>query len=160
MKFFHWCIKCVCCLLPTLIVVGCAWAVLFIIGWYATYGEIDESQYACVHEWAEEFPEIKIMVEDASWEDDTIDKSEFKDISEAAEPFLKEKRDAVEIPEYKYEEIRDWVRNLSILKPTVDSFLKNDGKISKSEYTKIWRMKRDLQKDQLIQEVSVPTETK
>ncbi len=60
-----------------------SWAI-----WSSVYGQIDSESYDQVHSWSKDFPEIRLMVETATWEDNKIDFSEFLEIKKAAIPLL------------------------------------------------------------------------
>lgn len=142
-------------------------ATLCVLGWatYATiYGEINEKQYAYIGEWAEKHPDIQTMVEDATWEDDTMDMLEYTAICKVISPLQKEQEEQErqnptwpEIGTNQYAELRDWAKQSPVFQRHVRGFI-DDGTIDTAEYDKLWVIMKQIQRDKLIQEVSVPME--
>lgn len=56
--------------------------------WSISYAEIYTDKYILVHYWSKHLPEVRLMVETATWEDDKIDKSEFREIEKVATKLL------------------------------------------------------------------------
>lgn len=56
--------------------------------WENHYQEIDSEKYVRVHYWSKNFPELRLMIETATWEDDIIDMSEYKKIAKMANKLL------------------------------------------------------------------------
>ncbi len=56
--------------------------------WAIFYAEIDTNKYTRVHYWSKHLPEVRLMVETATWEDDKIDKFEFREIEKVATKLL------------------------------------------------------------------------
>lgn len=62
------------------IIGGLIWFVV----WSCSYSEIGSDKYTQVHAWAKRFPDVRLMVEDATWEDNEISVSEFEEIEVVA----------------------------------------------------------------------------
>ena len=57
---------------------------VWLMVWVSTFQEIDSEKYVQVHYWSKNFPEVRLMIETATWEDDIIDMSEYKKIAKMA----------------------------------------------------------------------------
>jgi len=71
----------------TIIILTVCGLIGFVV-WSTAYGEIKSESYDQVHSWSKDFPEIQLMVETATWEDNKISFSEFLEIKKAAIPLL------------------------------------------------------------------------
>ncbi len=61
---------------------------VWLVAWATMYREIFPEQYTTIHYWSKNLPEIRLMVETATWEDNKINFSEYREIEEAAIPLL------------------------------------------------------------------------
>ncbi len=62
--------------------------IIGLVVWSVVYMEIDSTGYNQLHYWSEKCPEVRLMVEEASWEDNKIDQVEFREIKSIAIPLL------------------------------------------------------------------------
>jgi len=119
--------------------------------------EINEDQYNEVYELAEKFPEIQNEV-DTALENSHISFHEYRTIRvEANNVVLQIEREAntiyAQIQPESYEKIRGWIKEFPTLKPKIVALISDDGQIDTNEYSKIWTMMINLQRDKLIQEL-------
>ncbi len=61
---------------------------VWLMVWTSSFQEIGSEKYVRVHYWSKNFPELRLMIETATWEDDIIDISEYKKIAKMANKLL------------------------------------------------------------------------